>query len=139
MKDIRPALRALLLADPTVSGLVGGSRIYPLVMPQGMRSPSVVYQRIAGVYPYTMDGPAGIVQSSVQFDSIAETNDAANQLANAVHDVLTGMKGEVFYGGNSPQSSVVFQGIFQTNERDLYDSELLLHRISRDFNVWFIE
>lgn len=139
MKDVRPALRSLLLADPTVNGMVGGTRIYPIVMPQGMRSPSVVYQRITGTYLYGMDGSAGVQQNTIQFDSIAESADAATNLANAVHDVLAGFKGQVSYGSNSPQGFVVFQGMFRTNERDLYDGVTQLFRISRDFAIWFVE
>jgi hypothetical protein len=35
MLDLPPALRTLLLADPTVSSIVGGTRVFPLRVPQG--------------------------------------------------------------------------------------------------------
>jgi hypothetical protein len=131
MKDVRPALRTLLLADTTVSNLVGGSRIYPGVLPQGQRSPSLVYNRISGVFPFELDGSGGIVQNLIQIDAIADSSDTASNLANAVHDALNGFRGTV--------ATVEFKGIFQTNERDIFDSAVQLHRVSRDFSTWFVE
>lgn len=131
MKDIRPALRTLLLSDPTVSGMVGGARIYPTILPQGQRQPSIIYNRVSGIFPFELDASAGVVQNLMQVDSIAVSNDDANNLANAAHDVLSGFKGEV--------STVVIQGIFQTNERDIYDGTVQLYRVSRDYSIWFVE
>jgi hypothetical protein len=131
MKDIRPALRSLLLSDPTVSGLVGGVRIHSTVLPQGQRLASIVYTRISGVFPFELDASAGIVQNLMQVDSIAISSDEANNLANAAHDVLSGFKGEV--------NTVIIQGIWQTNERDLFDSVTGMHRVSRDYSIWFVE
>jgi len=138
MKDARPALRALLLSSPAVTAICG-QRIFPAQLPQGERRPSVVMNRTAGVFNYQMQGSGLLQQNLYQLDSIAETPDQADALASAVYDVLTGFRGDVAYGSNSPQSFVTFQGIFASNIRDLYDSVTQLNRLARDFLVWFTE
>lgn len=139
MKDIRPALYTLLLSDATVNGLVGGSRIFPVRLPQGTKAQSLVYHRVTGEFDYEMDGPSGLVQNLIQLDSIATSNDLATQLANAAHDVLTGFRGQVSFGTNSPQDFVFINGIFQQADRDLFDTVTELFSVQRDFQVWFWE
>jgi Protein of unknown function (DUF3168) len=138
MKDIRKALYALLNSDPVVNSLSGG-RIYPVQLKQGVRDPSIVYHRITGLFDYQMNGPSGLVQNLMQIDSIAVSNDVATQLANAAHDVLTGHRGEVFFGSSSPQESITVHGIFQTNDRDIFDDVTQMFSVQRDFQVWFWE
>jgi hypothetical protein len=138
MKDIRKALRAILVADPTVNGLSGG-RIYPVRLPQGQRATSIVYHRVTGLFDYQMNGPSGLVQNLMQIDSVAVGNDEATALANAVHDALTGFNGEVFFGSSSPQESIMVHGIFQINDRDIFDTVTEMLAVQRDFQVWFWE
>jgi hypothetical protein len=138
MKDIRKAIYALLNSDPVVNSLSGG-RIYPVQLKQGVRDPSIVYHRITGLFDYQMNGPSGLVQNIMQIDSVAISNDAATQLANAAHDVLTGRRGEIFFGSSSPQESITVHGIFQTNDRDIFDDVTQMFSVQRDFQVWFWE
>jgi hypothetical protein len=138
MKDIRKALRAILVADPAVSSLSGG-RIYPVRLPQGQRATSIVYHRVTGLFDYQMNGPSGLVQNLMQIDSVAVGNDEATALANAVHDALTGFSGEVFFGSSSPQESIMVHGIFQINDRDIFDTVTEMLAVQRDFQVWFWE
>jgi hypothetical protein len=138
MKDIRKAIYALLNSDPVVNSLSGG-RIYPVQLKQGVRDPSIVYHRITGLFDYQMNGPSGLVQNLMQIDSVAISNDAATQLANAAHDVLTGRRGEIFFGSSSPQESITVHGIFQTNDRDIFDDVTQMFSVQRDFQVWFWE
>src|SRR5262245_23766620 len=138
MKDIRKALRALLVADPTVNSLSGG-RIYPVQLPQGVRASSVVYHRVTGLIDYQMNGGSGLAENLFQIDSVAITNDDATLLANAVHDCLTGHRGEVFFGSSSPQDSIMIHGIFQVNDRDVFDNVTQMMAAQRDFEIWFWE
>jgi Protein of unknown function (DUF3168) len=138
MKDIRRAIYALLNGDPTVNSLSGG-RIYPVRLKQGVRDPSVVYHRITGLFDYQMNGPSGLVQNIMQIDSVATGNDAATTLANAVHDVLTGFRGDVPVGSSSPQESIFVHGIFQTNDRDAFDNITEMFAVQRDFQIWYTE
>jgi hypothetical protein len=138
MKDIRKAIYALLNGDATVNSMSGG-RIYPVRLKQGVRDPSVVYHRVTGLFDYQMNGPSGLVQNLIQIDSVAVGNDAATALANAVHDVLTGHRGQVQVGTSSPQESIFVHGIFQTSDRDVFDSVTEMFAVQRDFQVWFQE
>ncbi len=139
MKDIRPALHALLLGDPTINSFVGGSRIHPVLLPQGQREPSLVYRRINDFSDNHMRGDSGLQQTFMQIDSFAMTHSQAVDLADAVHDRLSGFYGIIEYGSGSPQESFQFQGIFQSNGRDLFDEEAELYHMSRDYRMFYAE
>jgi hypothetical protein len=139
MIDIRGAIRALLLADPEVNSSVAGSRVFPSPMPQGQRNPSVVYHRVTGSSDYHMLGASGLHQAFMQIDAWASTADGAVALADDVHDVLSGFSGIVVWGSGSPQNEITIRGIFQINERDLFDNITQLHRMSRDYNIFYAE
>ena len=139
MKDIRPAIRSLLLADATVNGMVGGNRIYPIRLPQGQRLLSIVYNRVTERAEMDMAGWAGFGNAQMQIDSWADNPDSSTQLADAIFDVMTGFKGDIAYGSNSPQSAVTVGGIMFVAGREDYDNEAQLFRMSRDYMVWFYQ
>lgn len=128
MKDIRPALRAFLLADAGIAAVVG-TRVYPIKIPQGIKLASIVYTRISGPGDYFMEGPSGLVRHRLQLDSWAPTADAATALANLVKDRVDGYSGVMGTGG----IAVNVQGVFQTDLREDYDDTAALHRCGRDF------
>jgi uncharacterized protein DUF3168 len=130
MKDIRLALRALLLADPTVNTLCAG-RIYPVRLPQNMRAPSLVYVRVFDFSDYHMQGDSGLQRVSMQLDSWAGEPDDSVELADAAADALTGFRGRVVFDS----SFIDVRGIFQSNGRDLADDVTQLFRMSRDFTI----
>jgi hypothetical protein len=133
MKDIRPAFRALLLNDPTVNALVGGTRIHPSQMPQEQVAPSVVYTKISDVGDYHMLGDSGLAQIRMQVDAWAQTNDAATELASAVYDRLSGFHGII----NFDSSFVELKGAFLSNGHEDYDQLMQMFRVSRDFIIWY--
>jgi hypothetical protein len=139
MKDVRPALRLFLLADVTVSGLVGGTRIFPIKMPQGEKSDSVVYHRVTETADYHMQGSSGLAQARIQIDAWSTRPDGASQLANAVHDRLSGHAGDFSFGASSPQDVLDFEAIFQVAGREDYDADADMFRMSRDYLVWYRE
>jgi Protein of unknown function (DUF3168) len=139
MKDIRPALRAILLADADIASLVGNMRIFATNLPQGQRSPSIVFHRITGSSDYHLQGDSGLHQAFMQIDAWAASPDLAVSLADETHDALSGFAGDVDYGSMSPQLSITIRGIFQINERDLFDNVTQLHRMSRDYNIFYAE
>lgn len=138
IKDIRPALRAFLLADAQVSAMVGGARIFPLKLPQGVREPSVVYSRITGFGDHHMAGASGLTRPRFQVDAWAESVDAATRLADLVKDRLDGYRGPMTVPG-SPPETVAVQGVFFETERESYDGDAELYRISRDYLIWWEE
>lgn len=133
MKDIRPALRSFLLEDPTISGLVGGSRVHSSRLPQDQLDPSIVYIKISEIGDYHMGGDSSLGHVRMQIDSWAQSNDVANQLANAVYDKLTGHRGIITFNS----STVDVRGTFLDSGREDYDDIMKMFRVSRDFMIWY--
>lgn len=138
MKDIRPALRALLLGDAMVATISGG-RIYPVRLPQGQRLASIVYNRISELGDYHMLGPSGLAWARMQIDCWAEKQDDAVTLANAVYDRLSGFRGIVLFGSNSPLDQIDIKAIFLDQGREDYDEIAELYRMSRDYIIRYAE
>lgn len=138
MRDIRLALRAYLLADGDVTSAVG-IRVFPVRLPQGITQPSVVYNRISGNSDYHSQGSSGLVVTRMQIDAWAKTTDEAARVADIVKDRIDGLRGEVSFGSESPQESIEVRGVFHESEREDYDAEANMYRMSRDFTVWYAE
>jgi hypothetical protein len=133
MKDIRPALRIYLLADPTINGMVGGVRIHHLRLPQDQVAPSVVYLKVSEIGDYHLAGDSGLGSLRMQIDSWAQTADAATALANAIYDRMTGAHGAIATGVDT----VNFRGAFLAGGLDDYDDINKMFRVSRDFLIWY--
>src|SRR5262245_24423190 len=110
--DLRPQLRAFLLADSGISAAVGGERVFPVTLPQGENRPSVVYTRISGVGDHHMQGASGLARPRYQIDAYAPLADEANALADLVKARLDGYRG--------PMGVITVQGAFFETERDDY-------------------
>lgn len=136
--DLRPALRAYLLADGQISAVVA-SRIYPTKLPQGTTLASIVYSRISGVGDHHSQGASGLARPRMQIDCWASTVDGADTLGRLVKARIDGFGGAMPYGSNSPQDEIAVQGVFFQSERDDYDDAAKLHRVSQDYVIWFEE
>jgi uncharacterized protein DUF3168 len=140
--DIRPALRAFLLADATVLAAVGGTRIHPIVLPQGTNGPAVpaiVHNVISEVTDHHMQGASGLVMMRLQIDAYALTASEADALARAVKNRIDGVSGVWAYGSDSPQDSVTVQGCFAETARTDYQGDHKLFRSSRDYLIHYSE
>lgn len=135
MKDIRPALRSFLLSDPAISSSVG-ARVYPIKLPQGTTGSSIVYNRISGAGDYHMQGLSGFAHHRFQIDAWASTANAATALADLIRDRIDGYRGDM--GTDSPPV-VTVQGVFMVDQREDYDDDAKLHRMSRDYFIDFME
>jgi hypothetical protein len=142
LADIRPALRAYLLADATIADAVANSRVHPTILPQGTNGPAVpaiVYNTISEVTDHHTQGASGLVMVRVQIDAYAQTASAADSLARAIKDRIDGVRATWSYGTASPQESVNVQGVFAESARSGYEPDSKLHRMGRDYLVWFEE
>ena len=126
---------AFLLADDTIASMVGNDRIYPLRLPQGDRGPSIVYSRVSGLGDHHMQGPSGLTRPRFQIDAWAPSADDATRLADLVKARLDGYRGPMTGGS----VTVAVQGVFFDTEREDYDEDAELYRISRDYLIWFEE
>jgi hypothetical protein len=131
LADIRPALRQFLLEDSTLTIAVGGERIFPVVLPQGVTAPSVVYKRISGVGDHTIQAPTGLAQVRMQIDAYAQTQSDADELSRLIKERLDGYSG--------PMGNVQVQGVFYDTMRDDYQDDVKLFRVSQDFMIVFEE
>lgn len=138
MVDVRPGLRAYLLADGAIAALVG-TRVYPVILPQGVTATSIVYSRISGQGDHHMQGASGLSRPRIQIDCWSLSADHAASLALAVKERIDGFRGAMPWGASSPQDSAEVLAIFFESERDDYDPDSKLYRVSHDYLVWFRE
>lgn len=101
MADIRPALRAFLVADSAIEALVktgSTTRIYPIKMPQGVTATSIVYNDISALIGLHNEGSDGLTSLRIQIAAWALTADAAQALALAIKNRLHGYAGTMGTG-----------------------------------------
>lgn len=135
MKDIRPALRAFLLADTAIAALVA-TRVYPLKLPQGVPAgAAIVYTRISGGGDYTMVGPSGLAGPRIQIDAWASSADAAANLSNLIKNRIDGYRGVMGSGANA----ITVHGVFVADLREDYDDSAELYRSGRDYFIHHLE
>lgn len=95
-----------------VSALVG-TKIYPMVAPQGTASPLVVYQRIDNDPNDTKTGTSKLDFHRVQITAWGATNTEAESLDDAIRTAIDRYEGTV--------SGVVVDGVQYLNTTDTYD------------------
>lgn len=138
IKDIRPALRVFLLGDAGVFALVGGNRIFPSVVPQGVRNACLVYNRVSGLGDHHMQGASGYTVARMQIAAWVDVLDAAEDLANLVKFRLDGYRGPMTAGGSHPIVKV--QGVFyDTDNPPIFDEVRKLHGVGRDYMIHYGE
>jgi len=115
------AIWSAILASAPVTALVG-TRVYPMMLPQGPTFPAVVYQRISTVPDMLVDGP-GFAPIRMQLSMWATTFDGARTLADAVVTALHG-----YHGGELRLSRLI-------NLLDDYEPDTKLFRVIADFRV----
>jgi hypothetical protein len=120
MSLIDEAVRAVLLANSTVYGLVG-TRIYPLQLPLDCTFPALTYSFPSDNYK-RVARPARL-----QIDCWAEDFTECKNLKNAVETALDGYSGTV--------SGINIEGIFPISPYDMAPDETGLFHIPYDFKI----
>lgn len=113
--------------DTDVSGLVS-SRIYPMKLPQKWTLPSITYQRISGDRDHCLDGPSGRARPRFQVDCWDDSYSGVKTLADKVRLCLNGFKGDI-----NTETNV--GGIILTSDRDIWEEDIGVYRITMDFIV----
>ena len=124
--QIESILRAILVADPVVSGMVG-TRAYQGQLPREPTFPAIVYQMISR----PQDGLTGIVQARMQYTCMAESWREAADLADAVRCCLHGYRGV--------QDGARIEYIQYAGQHDDYDETTGIHWIPVDVIVTYLE
>ena len=139
LTDIRPALRALILASPNIAAVVD-TRVFPVQLPQGEVRDSIVYHRITETETYHMSGPSWLMQTRIQIDALSRSTDSAAALANLIHEWVSGFSGPIAFGSESPQEVCTVQGVFHSNlAGDGFDDATKLYSMGRDYFFWHNE
>lgn len=81
-----------LVGRTAVSSLVG-SRVYPLIAPQGTPLPLVVYQRTAVERPQSLAGNVGNPVVTLQLTTYANSYTAVKEISRAVRLAVDGWTG----------------------------------------------
>lgn len=92
--DIGERLRGRLLTGRQVTTLCA-ERIHPDALPAKCLLPAIRYEVVASNEQAHLGGASGYAFSRVQFDCYGVTRRDANQLAQAVKDLLHGFRGEL--------------------------------------------
>ncbi len=123
--NIENVIRALLIADPTVTGLVG-TRIYPEVLPQNPTYPAITYDTITE----DEDSHDIVRLDRIQYSCFATTSDGAKALRRAVKDCLKGYTG-VYLGFEIIRILPLPGGIVSRTS----EGTLSLAMATRDFSI----
>ena len=129
------ALRARLVADATMTGLVG-SRIYPGRAPQKPTMPYLVYHRISTVRAATLDtGNAKVPEVRMQVDVIAASQSEVETIMNQMRLVMDNFRGT--------SAGVTVLGVSVDDEQDqpeFYEgSDTVFYHSSLDFSIIYRE
>lgn len=81
-----------LTSQTSVSSLIG-SRVYPLVAPQGTPLPLIVYQRTAVERPQSLTGNVGNPVVTLQLTTYGTSYTSVKQIARAVRLTIDGWTG----------------------------------------------
>ena len=126
MSLIEDALVNLIKADADLKGVIS-TRFYPVIMPQNTSFPAMTYLRISGVRQQSHGGASGLAFARFQFDAWAKRYDDARDASEKLRLIIEGYSGTVL--------GVVINGILMLNERDGYENDTELYRVSTDYLV----
>lgn len=111
-----------------------GGRIYPLVLPQKVRYPAAVYQRITATRTSAFGRDAGPVEATIQVDVYSPAASGYGALATvaaAVRGALQRWRG--------PSATPPVLASFIDAERDEYEDATHLLRKSFEVRTWYTE
>lgn len=127
-------IRTLLIEDAILSdsvGFAGGSRIYYLRVPQASEFPAISMQRISTISDYHLKGRSKWQDVRLQVDCWGKTLESLRSketgIVPAVLRILDNYRGSRH--GN------LIGSIIKENERDLFENEVNLYRVSIDFII----
>jgi len=131
---IEQALHDALLADATVTGLVG-ERVYYGKAKQDTVSPYIVITKQSAPRMHSHDGASGLVNARFTFEIYAVSYLSVKTIAAAIQSVLQGYSGTMGGAGG-----VYVNGCFYEDETDLsWELESDLHGLAVNYRLWHQE
>lgn len=137
-------LRALLLATPSVTAIVGTkdtrldkkSGVYCAYEPEEVLAPNVAISQISGEGIPTMEGPDGLHSARMQFSCYGEKYADAIGLSRAIRNLLEGLNGAGAV--QLPDGTTVGQAILRSESDGFQEAPFLFH-CPLDFEFWYSE
>ena len=133
MSSFLSALRSYLLADETISGLVGVQRIYCGMAPKDVISPYVIIQGIYGAERYGIASLDGQDEEAWQIDVWSTDYGICDTLRLAIRSRINGKFGVKF--GDYAIHSVTEEDHRETAEPEGDGSETVWYRSSADYTI----
>jgi hypothetical protein len=128
------AISARLRAFAGLTALVG-TKIYPVVMPQGTVLPAVTYRRTAGPRVQNLAGSSGLARPVIAVDVFAASYSSAKAIGEQVRLALSDQGGS---WGSCTVQNCVFLGDRDVAD-DLEQEAPSVYRVSLEFEVWHAE
>jgi len=123
------AIRALLVADGTVSGLVS-TRIYPQVMPGHITGDAIAYAINSNDRNQSKDGSSQNIKGRFSISIWSSTYTTANSIADACINVLDNYKGT--------SGGLTIQRMYIDDEGDAtWNEETGFHEVQQDYFVTY--
>lgn len=135
LKSPEAVLRSALVANGTVSGLVG-SRVYPVLAPATASLPMVTWRRSGINREQTLGAPMGVPRVTIEYSIYGTTYEQAREVADAMRVVLDG------YGGTADNTTVRQTSL--ENESDdfvtLAGADMPpVYQITQTYDIWWQE
>jgi hypothetical protein len=109
-------LRAAILADPVLSGLLPPGAVYPEHMPQGAKKPLIIYTVHDGIPSLVAGGRGSFTRYTVTFKTFGDTYASNRALTRALISFLQGLSADL---GTVSFSAAIVQNVFSDYEDNL--------------------
>jgi hypothetical protein len=126
---LKKGLQALLKNDATIAAAVG-PRVRIGRIPEGTSYPVIVLHVISPEYFISLQGVNATQAKIVQINCWAKTPKGADELAQAVHNLLDGFRGTLSEGSG-------VMACIPSGEVDSEDEQLKLSCVAVDFKMYF--
>lgn len=133
---IHEELRTYLLSKDAVSDLVGGTRIFPGIIPKGKEQPAVMYQRISSYRVRSMTGSSNLTKTRFQLSCWATLYKSAHQLAENIRLAVDGFSGVM---GSTPVNAVFIEDQDEDNEPAIGSEADKRFVVRLDISIWHYE
>lgn len=97
------------------------TRIHPVRLPQTTSLPAVTYQKVSDDRMYSLSGYSTLENAVMQIDCWSSSYETVNLLSSKVKTAM--------------DAATAFDAIL-TDDRDLYEDEVEIHRVSMDYSIW---
>ena len=130
--SLEKAVRSILIADGTVTGLVA-SRVYPQSRPMGTAVPAIVYQNVFEETNQALATQGGIKRTRLSVEVFDTTYGATKTLRNAVESALTNYTGTT---EGETINSLRLESAVDLDEADVPAGDFGYFRTILDFVIW---